>query len=499
MSMDSIVRGVTSGTGVEVAGTNQLKVIPETDASANPGNVGSLRHFGENDAGALTGDILLRSPEVDVDYRQRVSQDLIFDDHVFNTTAQDTGKHSYANTTMTNTWTAGQLTTNGSSITTTATGTVFATYAQFPFQGTTTVSADAELGFSAQPQSNVFIEFGIGIPGAQTVAPTDGVFFRLGSNGLQGIASFNGAETSTGVFPLADGAGTWVYTNAKRYQFICYTTAVEAQFWVNDGTGANCLGTIPLPSGQSRMCMSSYGQFFLKHRHTGGAAGGVIQTTMGAYNVRVGGTNLLTSVSTAGNRIQGSYQGGSGGTMGSVARFGTITTGNEANVTAAVPTTATAALGSGLGGTFWETVSLAVNTDGIIMSYQVPAGTVNIPGRRLCLRGMYLSSYVQTVIVGGPYVAEYFLAFGHTAVSLATTEAATTKAPRRFPLPFNQLVTAAQAVSTLVSQSIQFVDFGDAPVYVNPGEFIQLCTRHIGTVGTSGTVVHRVTPVYGWE
>ena len=245
--------------------------------------------------------------------------------------------------------------------------------------------------------------------------------------------------------------------------------------------------------------MSSYGQFFLKHRITGGAAGGLIQATMGAYNVRIGGTNLVTTISTAGNRIQGSYQGGSGGTMGTVARVGTITTGNEANVTAAVPTTTTAALGSGLGGTFWETVSLAANTDGIIMSYQVPAGTVNIPGRRLCLRGIYLNSYVQTVIVGGPYTAEWFLALGHTAVSLATTEAATTKAPRRIALPFVQQVTLAQAVQTTLAQSTTFCDFGDAPVYVNPGEFVQLCTRHIGTAGTTGTVVHRVTPIYGWE
>jgi hypothetical protein len=182
-----------------------------------------------------------------------------------------------------------------------------------------------------------------------------------------------------------------------------------------------------------------------------------------------------------------------------LARVGTITTGNEANVTAAVPTTTTAALGSGLGGTFWETASLAVNTDGIIMSYQVPAGTVNVQGRRLVLRGMYLTSYVQTVIVGGPYIAEWFLAFGHTAVSLATAEASTAKAPRRIVLPLTQLVTAAQAVSTQIAQQENFVDFGDAPVYVNPGEFVQLCTRHIGTVGTSGTVVHRVTPVYGWE
>ena len=87
---------------------------------------------------------------------------------------------------------------------------------------------------------------------------------------------------------------------------------------------------------------------------------------------------------------------------------GTIGDWCEANVAAAVPTTTGAALGSGLGGTFWETATLAVNTDGIIMSYQVPTGTVNFPGRRLVLRGMYLNSYIQTVIAGGPYTAEWF-------------------------------------------------------------------------------------------
>jgi hypothetical protein len=499
MALDTNIRGPVSGLGAEVNSSNQLMVVLETDASANPQNVGATRHFGENDGGALTGIPLLRSPEVDVDYRERAAADTIMDDHVFNTTAQDTGKHIYSNTTMTNAWTAGQLTTNSGSITTTTTGTVFSTYAFFPILGTTTLATDTEIGFSAQPQSNVFIEFGIGIPGAQTVAPTDGVFFRLNASGLQGIASFNGAEATTGIFKQAEGAENFVYQNSKRYQFICYATPVEAQFWVNDGTGANCLGTIPLPAGQSRMCMSSAGQFFMKHRITGGAAGGLIQATMGAYNVRIGGPQMSTTLSTQGNRLNGSYQGLSGGTMGTSARVGAITTGNEANVTAAVPTTTTAALGSGLGGTFWETVSLAANTDGIIMSYQVPAGTVNYPGRRLILRGMYLTSYVQTVIVGAPYIAEYFLAFGHTAVSLATTESATTKAPRRIPLPFTQLVTAAQAVSTLVSQPTQFIDFGDAPVFINPGEFVQLCTRHIGTAGTTGTVVHRVTPIYGWE
>jgi len=499
MALDSNIVGGVSGNKVEVDASNRLKVITETDAAANPDGIGGVRIFGENDAGAITGSPKLYSPEIDADYRMRVGQDLIFDEEVFNYTAQNTGKHSLTVQTMAGTFTAGQFTTNSGSITTTATGAQLATYAYFPNAGTQTLSADMEVGFSNQPTSNLFIEFGLGIPGGATSSPGDGVFFRLNSAGLQGIASNSGTETSTGVFPLADGTGTWVYTNNKRYQFICYNNAVNAEFWVDDGTGAVLLGSIPLPSGQGRMTMAAGQQFFFKQRHTGGAAGGVVQGFLGAYNIRAGGSAATSTLSTQGNRTLGSYQGLSGGTMGTLARVGTVTSGNEANVTAAVPTTTTAALGSGLGGTFWETASLALNTDGIIMSYQVPAGTVAIQGRRLVLRGMYLSSYIQTVIAGGPFTAEWFLAFGHTAVSLATGEAATTKAPRRIVAPFLQQITANQAVNTAVANATSFWDLGDAPVYVNPGEFLQLCTRHLGTVGTSGTIVHRITPIYGWE
>jgi hypothetical protein len=491
------IEGNVSGNVAEVAGTNQLKVITENDASTNPANVGGVRMFGENDQGLLTGAVKLASPEIDADYRMRISQDLVLDEETFNySSGQNTGKHSYTTTTMTNSWTAGQLTTNATSITTTTTGTMFSTYATFPTTGTQTLSGDCELGFSAQPQTNSFVEWGFGLIGTSTTAPTDGVFFRLASNGLQGIASFNGAETSTGVFPLSGGTGTWVYTNAKRYQFIVYIGGVIAEFWVNDGSGAVKLGAIPLPVAQGRMNMASGVPFFLKHRITGGAAGGILQATLGAYNVRVGGSNLSSTVSTQGNRIFGSYQGLSGGTMGSLANYA-----NSANPTAAVPTNTTAALGSGLGGQFWETVSLAVNTDGIIQSYQVPVGTVNVPARRLVIRGIGLTSYVQTVIVGGPYISQYSLAFGHTNVSLATAEAATAKAPRRIALSaFTQVVTAAQAVSTMVAQAGgSFVDLGDAPVFVNAGEFVQLVTKHVGTAGTTGTVAHVVTFVYGWE
>lgn len=494
MALDTQIAGLT-GTRAEVDVNNALKTNLPTDSDLS----GYAVALNENDSGALTGIKKLTTGEVDSDFRVRVAPDLILDEEVFNYTAQNTGKHTYSTTTLANSWTAGQLTTNSGSITTTTTGSVFATYACFPTCGTQTLSADFEAGFSAQPQTNSFIEFGVGIPGAATVAPTDGVFFRLNSAGLQGIASFNGAETSTGVFPLSGGTGTWVYTNAKRYQFIVYANATSAQFWMDDGTGAVLMGEIPLPTAQGRMNMAAGVQLFIKHRIVGGAAGGVLQGLFGAYNVRVGGSNITSTASTHGNRLFGSYQGLSGGTMGTLARIGTITTGNEANVTAAVPTTTTAALGSGLGGTFWETATLAVNTDGIIMSYQVPAGTVNVQGRRLVMRGLYLSSYIQTALTGGPFTAEWFLAFGHTAVSLATAEAAATKAPRRIVLPFVQHWTSGQAVNTGPTQAVPFFDLGDAPVFVNPGEFIQVCTRHIGTAPSAGTIVHRVTPVYGRE
>lgn len=493
----AVIQGDLSGNVAEVSTQKQLKVITEVSASTNPNFVGAVKSFSENDEGLITGETKLVSPEADVDYRVRVSQDLQLDEEVFNYVAQNTGKHLYGSTTMTNVWSAGQLTTNSNSITTTTTGTLFQTRSMFPTTGTCTLSGDFELGFSNQPTANTIIDFGFFLaPNANPYAPTDGVYFRLNANGLQGISANNGTETSTGVFPLSVGTGTWAYTNNKKYQFIVYMGGVEAVFWVNDGTGAVRLGSIPLPAGQNRMTMASSLPLSVRHVITGGAAGGIIQAQLGAYSVRQGGVQYATSPSIAGNRMFGSYQGLSGGTMGSLALYP-----NSTNPTAAVPTNTTAALGTGLGGQFWETVSLAVNTDGIISSYQVPVGTANIQGKRLVIRGVGLTSYVQTVVVGGPYVSQYSLAFGHTAVSLATPEGAVTKAPRRIALSgLTQVLTAAQAISTMVSQpGGSFVDFGDAPIYVNPGEFVQLVTKHVGTAGTTGTVAHVVTFVYGWE
>ena len=69
MALDSIIRGSGSGTGAEVTTTNRLKVELEVDAATNPGNVGGVRNFSENDTGYVLGTPTLMSPEVDQDFR----------------------------------------------------------------------------------------------------------------------------------------------------------------------------------------------------------------------------------------------------------------------------------------------------------------------------------------------------------------------------------------------------------------------------------------------
>ena len=489
--MAVIDSGNNSAGKANVDANYNLKVaLPIEDAQ-----MGGIRVFSEDDAGDILGSPTLTSPEVDGDYRWRTASDIMLDNEILDYTAQNTGKHVYGNTTMTMVWAVGGMQTNGSGITTTTTGARFATRAFFPIMGSTSVYVESAIAFDAAPTSNTIIDWGLFLDGAANpFAPTDGVYFRLTSAGLQGIANFNGSEVSTGVF--GDGAGgNFTYTINQKYQFIITITQRGAEFWIDNVK----YGELAIPAGQGQICASAALPFAMRHAIVGGAAGAVLKATLSYYAVSLGGPMVITTASVQGQRLHGSYQGLSGGTMGSLCQTGTITTGNAADPTAAVPTTTTAALGAGLGGVFLETATLAVNTDAIIMSYQVPAGTVSIPGRRLVLRGLYLSSFVSTVVAGGPNVRRYFLAFGHTAVSLATAEAATTKAPRRIQLPFMQTVTSAQAVSTLLDQNTNFVDFGDAPVYVNPGEFIALCVRKVGTVETSGVYTHHVTPVYGWE
>jgi hypothetical protein len=158
-------------------------------------------------------------------------------------------------------------------------------------------------------------------------------------------------------------------------------------------------------------------------------------------------------------------------------------------------TNTTAALGSGLGGQFTVLPTLAVGTDGIISSFQNPAAAAAVQGRTLYIRGVRIQGAVVVALTGGNVLYAYSLAFGHTAVSLATAEAAGTKAPRRIPLGYENYVVTAPAGT--LGQGV-YMAF-NAPIAVNPSEFVQIVAKNMGVVTTLGAISIQITFDSYWE
>ena len=134
--------------------------------------------------------------------------------------------------------------------------------------------------------------------------------------------------------------------------------------------------------------------------------------------------------------------------------------------------------------------------DGILCSYQVPLGTSTLPGKSLYITGVALDGVVTTILAGGPVIYVASIAFGHTNVSLATTESATAKAPRRLSLGMQSYAaTAAVGVQGIRLQD----DYTCAPIVVQPGEFFQVVLRNVGTVTTTGVITFAVGITGYWE
>jgi hypothetical protein len=484
--MATKIQSGSSTTGLaNVTSDYSLQTTLERSAETNPSNVSAIKMYSENDAGSATGTPYLYSPETDEDFRLRAALDTIIDNETFNYTAQNTGKHTYTNSTLTATWTTAGLTTNGGSVTTTGTGLTFGSYAEFPLITSGLLYCEFTGSLSAALTTNFIIDIGMFRRGSATAyAPTDGVYFRINSSGIFGVINYNGAETTTSAF-------AFTHTINRKYQFIITISERDVHFWI-DGVR---YGEIPTPTGQGAPFLSSTVPFSLRHAHTG-TTGAVIQFVLNDYGISVSGMNMPKSMGETGNSIFGSYQGLSGGTMGSLASYA-----NSTNPTAAAPsnTALTANLPNGLGGQGLVTAAAGGSTDGIWGSYQVPAGTVSIQGKRLKIAGVVIDAVNNGAAVATTSTTiQYSLAFGHTAVSLATAESTTAKAARRVALGYLSWLVGA-AIGSAPTQGAINVMFPE-PIYVNSGEFVQLVGKFlIGTATASQTISFVWQPIYSWE
>jgi hypothetical protein len=446
--------------------------------------------FSEIDPGIATANRVVASPETDDDFRLRIAHETLLDRETFNYAAQNTGKHSYANTTMTNVWTVNGLQTNSASITTINTGTSFQSRAWFPLPVAGILYADFVLAPSVAPiPSNTTVDVGLFIPAAANpYAPGDGVYFRFTASGVFGAINSSSVETVTGALALPGGLVT-----GARVRYLIAVTERTVQFWAETGGQIYLLGTLACPATRGALFAAAALPFAIRHAIGGTAAGAGFSAFLTDYGVSIGGPLINDSLGGIGNRSLGSYQGLSGGTMGTLANYA-----NSANPTTAAGSN-TAANVTGLGGQGAINAAAAAATDFIMCSYQVPAGTTAVQGRRLRINGVKVWLVNQGAAVATtPTTLALSLAFGHTAVSLATAEAATTKAPRRIPLGIVYWPVAAAIGVPSTPDSVEMRL--DNPVYVNPGEFVAVAMKFlVGTATASQSIWYHATFDYGWE
>lgn len=406
---------------------------------------------------------------------------LLWDD-TFNATAQNTANYRAPVTTQSVTFVGGFAILNGGSIVTINTNSALQTYRAFPLFAKAELRCHLSVLRTVAPQVNCVEEMGLfsaTLPGG--AAPADGVFFRWNAAGeLRGVINYNGTETQTAAI-----ASPSVAVN-HDYAIIVYT---ETVVFVIDDIVVGVLALLTDAPGLGQPMSAAAAPFTIRQYIGGSSPALANQLKISNVNILQVGVDPLRSwiEAKAGMGHMG-YQGQNGGAMGSTAQYA-----NSANPAPAVPTNTTAALGSGLGGQFWETASLALGTDGIICSFQNPVGGPTQTPRNLIVYGVQIESSIQTVIVGGPFTSAFSLAFGHTAVSLATAESATAKAPRRIALG-KMIISAAQAVATKVNGSPVLNSFR-VPIVIAPGEFVAVVAKHEtgGTVGVSGVIAYNIT------
>lgn len=436
------------------------------------GTTSSSKRFSPNYVGESKGQL-------------QATHNVIFED-TFNATTQNTSNYRYSITTMTMTQVGGVLNTNASGINTINTNAALQTFRFFPLvnRGELRINIAALKAISAQ--TNETIEMGLmtaTVPGA--TVPIDGCFFRWNAAAeLRGVCNVNSAETQTTAITQP--------SIAVMHDYMIVINGNAIVFYIDELV----VGTITMVSdipGVGQPGLSASVPFTV--RHINGAIAPTLTTQrlqISNVSIAVVGYSLNKTVGEqkSGNG-QMAYQGQNGGTMGTTANAL-----NAATPAATALTNAAISTGSpvGLGGVAHVLPTLAVGTDGILFSFQNPTGGTGQTPRNLVIRGVTISGGVDLVLSAGALlVYTYSLAYGHTAISLATAETATfvsptTKAPRRVWLGVHTTIAAAVAGTALSPAPIN-VRFDGAPIVVAPGEFVAITVRNQGVVTATGSVI----------
>jgi len=447
-------------------------------------NAGYAIATGEQHDGSSGAAALRRSIGVSSFKRIKAGMDNSLWDDVFNHTILNSRKYIQAATTMAAAVASGYLALNSGNSVATATGIIQRTYKSFPLWSEQSISIDITFALSVVPQANNEIYLGVGIPNTAVTVPLDGLYmFWTNTGAFQLVANNNGSIVTSGNI-----AFTW--TAGRMYDSKILIQRNRVELYIDDVLYASLSRPTSLPNGNS-LSLNNEGYLFGQIRNTA-ATGAAQQLRIGSWGVQNRDVPYQMPVGDF-KTLQGEH---SIAVPDSVAVGNTNGMGNS-TVPASATLSNTAAGYTTLGGHFQFASVAGAETDFALFAYQVPANGVSLVGKGFVVTGVELTAWNTGAANGAAiYVLNWFLGIGSTAVSLATADAVTTKAPQRFPLGAMTLANAA-AIGTLFTNPISS-DFSAMKLMVNPGEFIHIILRIPTGVLTASQIIRGLAGVKGF-
>jgi len=436
----------------------------------------------ESDAGVVMNKPTIRQIDVTPEYRMRVGIDSVLFQDQFTSSSNTISTKLWRQdtSTMTITASAGFVTLNGGgSVLSGAyanlqTWRPFSYYTSFPLYGhfiAKTVNGDA---------TNMVAELGYGYVPAANTAALDGCFFRWTGGKLYAVVNFNGSE-STAVCGGPNGKGQPA-NDANVHYYIVEVFQNIATFWIDQVIQA----TILLPAGQAFM-----------------TRGFTLPLVQRVYNTGTASAACALSVAMVASSLGDNGQGGrpwahamSGAGLNAAITPPGVAAGFTAGiVNSTIPTAGsgsnTAALVTGLGGYFQLNAPVGAATDFIVTAYQNPQGSATVDGKILYITRCHISCMnYGAVVTTTPTTLQWQAAWGSTAVSLATTDTANTKAYVRRVIG-SMYAPIGAVIGACYSNELDMIF--ETPLAVNDGEWISSVVKiPVGTATASQTILGSV-------
>lgn len=389
-------------------------------------------------------------------------------------------------TTMASALNAGFLRLNSGAITTINTGISVNTWRSFTLANGGTLTAALYIKHLNGNISNKVVEYGYGyydIAANQAAATNEFFGFRWTATGnLVGIAEYSvgGAPTTLSVninagLPFSDNV-------SRNYQISLSEVGIE--FWVAGIYQAK----IDFPADAPGIMKASGYPLMIREYISASAPASAPVFDIGSPSVKHTGNDL--------NIPFGTRQMALGRTAGRGQAGMTTTAGNTANVPASgtnpsgLNSSNTAACSSGFGGFYsmnGASITSVVHSNYLVNSYLNPAipETAGAPSdaRNLFVASVSISPIVVlSAITGGGFTGQWFVAYGGTTISLATTDAIGTTTPGvsshiMIPLGIMDTVGAAGAAGAISTRLGDSTVYFDPPLFVPPGQAIMVGFR----------------------